>query len=220
MLMNRQEMLCTVHYPGPGSCQLYISSHTTASEVCPPSSEVLAKHPSSSHRDFSVTASLLKRVWLLCLVCNCERMCLFSIVMCPMHPPPPPLPLLCRPPGGPQDTGEARPAGEPQHVCTVRAERAVGAAGGRRRSDRRHPDQVGEVKPSGAKCHHRPVKLTQTAAVVKSRRNKRQSGADAPSYWHLVRRSALSLLHHVNLKEKKQNCRLNTLVRLSYPLPD
>lgn len=33
MLMSRQEMLCTVHYPGPGSCQLYISSHTTASEV-------------------------------------------------------------------------------------------------------------------------------------------------------------------------------------------
>uniref|UniRef100_A0A1A7YED1 Pleckstrin homology domain containing, family H (With MyTH4 domain) member 3 n=1 Tax=Iconisemion striatum TaxID=60296 RepID=A0A1A7YED1_9TELE len=33
MLMNRQEMLCTVHYPGPGSCQLYISSHTTANEV-------------------------------------------------------------------------------------------------------------------------------------------------------------------------------------------
>lgn len=33
MLMNRQEMLCTVHHPGPGSCQLYISSHTTANEV-------------------------------------------------------------------------------------------------------------------------------------------------------------------------------------------
>ncbi|XP_034045665.1 pleckstrin homology domain-containing family H member 3 [Thalassophryne amazonica] len=33
MLMNRQEMLCTVHYPGPGFCQLYISSHTTANEV-------------------------------------------------------------------------------------------------------------------------------------------------------------------------------------------
>uniref|UniRef100_A0A3Q2QEC5 Pleckstrin homology, MyTH4 and FERM domain containing H3 n=1 Tax=Fundulus heteroclitus TaxID=8078 RepID=A0A3Q2QEC5_FUNHE len=33
MLMNRQEMLCTVHYPGTGSCQLYISSHTTANEV-------------------------------------------------------------------------------------------------------------------------------------------------------------------------------------------
>lgn len=34
MLMSREEMLCTVHYPGPGSCQLYISSHTTANEVC------------------------------------------------------------------------------------------------------------------------------------------------------------------------------------------
>lgn len=33
MLMSRQEMLCTVHYPGPLSCQLYISSHTTANEV-------------------------------------------------------------------------------------------------------------------------------------------------------------------------------------------
>ncbi|XP_041673361.1 pleckstrin homology domain-containing family H member 3 [Cheilinus undulatus] len=33
MLMSRQEMLCTVHYPGSGSCQLFISSHTTANEV-------------------------------------------------------------------------------------------------------------------------------------------------------------------------------------------
>ncbi|XP_034394913.1 pleckstrin homology domain-containing family H member 3 isoform X2 [Cyclopterus lumpus] len=33
MLMSRQEMLCTVHYPGPLSCQLNISSHTTANEV-------------------------------------------------------------------------------------------------------------------------------------------------------------------------------------------
>lgn len=120
MLMNRQEMLCTVHYPGPGSCQLYISSHTTATEVCPPSGQVLAK---------TSQLFLLTRT-----VCHCERMCLFTF-----------------PPGGPQDTGEARPAGEPQHVCAVRAERAVGAAGGRGRSDRRHPDQVGEEKVSGTK---------------------------------------------------------------------
>ncbi|KAM6957767.1 pleckstrin homology domain-containing family H member 3 [Aplochiton taeniatus] len=33
VLMGRQEMLCTVHYPGPGSCQLYVSSHTTVNEV-------------------------------------------------------------------------------------------------------------------------------------------------------------------------------------------
>ncbi|CAL8302975.1 unnamed protein product [Merluccius merluccius] len=33
MLMSRQEMLCTVHYPGSGSCQVYINSHTTANEV-------------------------------------------------------------------------------------------------------------------------------------------------------------------------------------------
>ncbi|CAL8273305.1 unnamed protein product [Lota lota] len=33
MLMSRQEMLCTVYYPGSGSCQLYINSHTTANEV-------------------------------------------------------------------------------------------------------------------------------------------------------------------------------------------
>lgn len=57
MLMSRQEMLCTVHYPGPGSCQLYISSHTTASEVCLPSSYLAAevqpfsKLPSFSQRD-------------------------------------------------------------------------------------------------------------------------------------------------------------------------
>ena len=35
MLMSRQEMLCTVYYPGSGSCQLYINSHTTANEVWP-----------------------------------------------------------------------------------------------------------------------------------------------------------------------------------------
>ncbi|XP_036376671.1 pleckstrin homology domain-containing family H member 3 isoform X1 [Megalops cyprinoides] len=33
VLMSRQEMLCMVHYPGPGSCQLPISSHTTADEL-------------------------------------------------------------------------------------------------------------------------------------------------------------------------------------------
>ncbi|XP_035380319.1 pleckstrin homology domain-containing family H member 3 [Electrophorus electricus] len=32
-LMARQEMLCTVYYPGSGSCTLGISSHTTANEV-------------------------------------------------------------------------------------------------------------------------------------------------------------------------------------------
>uniref|UniRef100_A0A3B4E2M3 Pleckstrin homology, MyTH4 and FERM domain containing H3 n=1 Tax=Pygocentrus nattereri TaxID=42514 RepID=A0A3B4E2M3_PYGNA len=32
-LMSRQEMLCTVHYPGPGCCRIAISSHTTANEV-------------------------------------------------------------------------------------------------------------------------------------------------------------------------------------------
>lgn len=32
-LMGRQEILCTVHYPGPGCCQISITSHTTANEV-------------------------------------------------------------------------------------------------------------------------------------------------------------------------------------------
>ncbi|XP_066499158.1 pleckstrin homology domain-containing family H member 3 [Hoplias malabaricus] len=32
-LMSRQEMLCTVHYPGPGCCRIAINSHTTANEV-------------------------------------------------------------------------------------------------------------------------------------------------------------------------------------------
>ncbi|XP_017553002.1 pleckstrin homology domain-containing family H member 3 isoform X2 [Pygocentrus nattereri] len=32
-LMSRQEMLCTVHYPGPGCCRIAISSHTTANEL-------------------------------------------------------------------------------------------------------------------------------------------------------------------------------------------
>ncbi|XP_029428580.1 pleckstrin homology domain-containing family H member 3 isoform X2 [Rhinatrema bivittatum] len=33
VLIHRQEMLCTVHYPGAGSCQVPINSHTTAEEV-------------------------------------------------------------------------------------------------------------------------------------------------------------------------------------------
>uniref|UniRef100_A0A3P9NWA8 Pleckstrin homology, MyTH4 and FERM domain containing H3 n=1 Tax=Poecilia reticulata TaxID=8081 RepID=A0A3P9NWA8_POERE len=48
MLMNRQEMLCTVHYPGPGSCQLYISSHTTANEVVRRMQEKLALQDSKN----------------------------------------------------------------------------------------------------------------------------------------------------------------------------
>ncbi|XP_030649887.1 pleckstrin homology domain-containing family H member 3 isoform X1 [Chanos chanos] len=32
-LMGRQEILCTVHYPGQGCCQLPVNSHTTANEV-------------------------------------------------------------------------------------------------------------------------------------------------------------------------------------------
>uniref|UniRef100_A0A4W6CQX5 Pleckstrin homology, MyTH4 and FERM domain containing H3 n=1 Tax=Lates calcarifer TaxID=8187 RepID=A0A4W6CQX5_LATCA len=48
MLMSRQEMLCTVHYPGPGSCQLYISSHTTANEVWAHLSEKLGLQESKN----------------------------------------------------------------------------------------------------------------------------------------------------------------------------
>ncbi|XP_041121432.1 unconventional myosin-X-like isoform X2 [Polyodon spathula] len=33
VLINRQEMICTVHYPGRGSCKLPIRSYTTADEV-------------------------------------------------------------------------------------------------------------------------------------------------------------------------------------------
>ncbi|TRY93218.1 hypothetical protein DNTS_014359 [Danionella cerebrum] len=32
-LMGRQEILCTVHYPGAGCCQIPLTSHTTANEV-------------------------------------------------------------------------------------------------------------------------------------------------------------------------------------------
>lgn len=49
---------------------------------------------------------------------------------------------LCPSSGGSKDAGEARPAREQEHICTIRAECTVGAAGGRQRSDRRHPDQV------------------------------------------------------------------------------
>ncbi|XP_076000105.1 pleckstrin homology domain-containing family H member 3 [Genypterus blacodes] len=48
MLMSRQEMLCSVHYPGPGSCQLYISSHTTANEVVRRMQERLGLHDSKN----------------------------------------------------------------------------------------------------------------------------------------------------------------------------
>ncbi|XP_043910642.1 pleckstrin homology domain-containing family H member 3 [Protopterus annectens] len=33
VLMHRQEMVCTIHLPGSGSCKITISSHTTAEEV-------------------------------------------------------------------------------------------------------------------------------------------------------------------------------------------
>nr|XP_033774102.1 pleckstrin homology domain-containing family H member 3 isoform X2 [Geotrypetes seraphini] len=33
VLIHRQEMLCTIHYPGAGFCQISINSHTTADEV-------------------------------------------------------------------------------------------------------------------------------------------------------------------------------------------
>ncbi|XP_058862535.1 pleckstrin homology domain-containing family H member 3 isoform X2 [Acipenser ruthenus] len=36
VLMNRQEMFCTIHYPGRGSCKLPIRSHTTADELLIP----------------------------------------------------------------------------------------------------------------------------------------------------------------------------------------
>ncbi|XP_015217446.2 pleckstrin homology domain-containing family H member 3 isoform X1 [Lepisosteus oculatus] len=41
VLLNRQEMLCTVYYPGHSSCQLPITSHTTADEVVKKISEQL-----------------------------------------------------------------------------------------------------------------------------------------------------------------------------------
>lgn len=137
MLMSRQEMLCTVHYPGPGSCQLYISSHTTASEVCLPSSYSAAEVP-------QLSAGLFQRPRARWDESGCPAWRVIVRACASLSPPPTP----AAPPGGSQDSGEARPAGEPQHVCAVRAERVVGAAGGRRRSDRRHPDQVGEVKPT------------------------------------------------------------------------
>lgn len=224
MLMSRQEMLCTVHYPGPGSCQLYISSHTTASEVCLPSSYLAAEVQSAFLKTFPASLSgTFQRPRARWDESGCPAWRV--IVRACASPPLPPTPPPAAPPGGSQDSGEARPAGEPQHVCAVRAERAVGAAGGRRRSDRRHPDQVGEVKPSAAKCHRRPVKLTRAADAEKSRRNKRQNGADAASYRHLVSRSALSLLQHVGLKKIKKTttCGLNLYLHLSWPnssLPD
>jgi len=66
---------------------------------------------------------------------HCNRLCvssgrLFKRTSC------------CPAPGGSNDAGEARPAGEQKHVCLVRAECIVGAAGRWQRSDHWHPDQV------------------------------------------------------------------------------
>ncbi|XP_048847725.1 pleckstrin homology domain-containing family H member 3 isoform X2 [Brienomyrus brachyistius] len=41
VLMTLREMLCLVHYPGPGSCRLPITSHTTADELVKMISEKL-----------------------------------------------------------------------------------------------------------------------------------------------------------------------------------
>lgn len=131
-LMNRQKMLCTVHYPGPGSCQLYISSHTTANEV--------GEHFLSSHlcsrSNFLKKKKNTNHICCLSFVFTSKRT--FWALICHFH----------QPAGGAEGAGEARPAGQQQHICTVQTELGLGAAGGRQRSDRRRPDQVCKVNVS------------------------------------------------------------------------
>lgn len=57
-------------------------------------------------------------------------------------------------PVGSKDAGEARTAREQKHICTVRAECTVGAAGCRQHSDCRHPDQVWKVNFSRQPVKH------------------------------------------------------------------
>ncbi|KAJ8414419.1 hypothetical protein AAFF_G00052890 [Aldrovandia affinis] len=68
VLMGRQEMMCTVHHPGPGSCRLPISSHTTADELVKKMSEQLGLQHSqntfalfeqSAHRERPVGGSTI-----------------------------------------------------------------------------------------------------------------------------------------------------------------
>lgn len=83
-------------------------------------------------------------------------------------------------PGGSKDAGEAQPAREQKHVCTVRAECTVGAAGRRQRSDRRHPDQVRKVPVS---LH--PVKQNRTDRYREEVRHNKTKQTDTLSK-HLV----------------------------------
>lgn len=89
----------------------------------------------------------------------------------------------CHSTGGAKDAGEARPAREQKHICTVRAERTVGAASCRQRSDRRHPDQVWKVN-----VNHHPVKQTDAARKSDTIKQSLSKSARSLSYLSLVRR--------------------------------
>lgn len=146
MLMNRQEMLCTVHYPGPGSCQLYISSHTTANEVWKhfpvfylaaqlfwAGFGVFQLLTSSNSKFHSAIKSLVK-CSLFCLHPWSPNNLWVHLSFQSASP--------SSSPGGSKDAREARPTREQKYICTIRAECTVGAASHRKRSGRRHPNQV------------------------------------------------------------------------------
>lgn len=64
-------------------------------------------------------------------------------------------------PGGSKDAREARPTREQKYICTIRAECTVGAASHRKRSGRRHPNQVWK-----SDCQSLPWKIEQTKKSV------------------------------------------------------
>ncbi|XP_072561208.1 pleckstrin homology domain-containing family H member 3 isoform X2 [Paramormyrops kingsleyae] len=68
VLMARREILCLVHYPGPGSCRVPITSHTTADELVKMVSEKLGMQDSrntfalfeqNAHQERAVSGSTI-----------------------------------------------------------------------------------------------------------------------------------------------------------------
>lgn len=115
---------------------------------------------------------ITKNAFLPCLFFNiCVSTCLFNQTS------------SCHSTGGAKDAGEARPAREQKHICTVWAECTVGAAGLRQRSDRRHPDKVRKVNVS-----HHPVKQTDASRKSDTIKPNLSESARSLSYLSLVRR--------------------------------
>lgn len=115
VLMGRQEMLCTVHYPGPGSCQLHISSHTTANEVRGDLSIISVSL--SLYQDLRTPSPILSSLVDLCGDLHCKDPASWEMLVSVLLQT---LSLSLSPLlGGEEDVGEAGSEGEQKHIFPV-----------------------------------------------------------------------------------------------------